>query len=197
MDKKGNTPSRIQALIREAPVHERRLEIKTYPLENNQVIIEGWLRDERLVTGYTWDGKPRPPGVVHWIGVRLLIGNWPLTILDAEAEMRQVPHQQCPTLQDTVKKVVGISITAGFSDEIRKKLGGIEGCSHMTHLILAMGPAALHGFWAQQTREPRPVPRTREEFEGLPLLVNSCRLWREGGPLLQEMEERLEKRKNS
>lgn len=67
----------------------------------------------------------------------------------------------------------------------------------MTHLILAMGPAALHGFWAQQTRKPRPVPRTREEFEGLPLLVNSCRLWREGGPLLQEMEERLEKRKNS
>lgn len=195
MEKSEDSLSRMQTLIREAPVHERRLEIKTYPVENNRVIIEGWLRDERLMPGYTWDGRERPPGVVHWMGVRLLIGGWPLTILDAEAEMRQTPHEQCPTVEDTVKKVIGISITTGFSDEIKKRVGGIEGCSHMAHLILAMGSAALHGFWAQQTREPRPVPKTREEFEGLPLLVNSCQLWREGGPLLQEMEKRLEEKK--
>jgi len=188
--------SHLKEKIQNAPVHERKIEIRTFPVENSQVIVEGWLRDERLMPGYTWEGKERPPGLVHWMGVRLLIGDWPLTILDAEAEMRQTPHEQCPTVQDTVKKVIGTSILAGFSNEIRERLGGIEDCSHMTHLILAMGPAALHGFWAQQTREPRPVPRTREEFVGLPLLVNSCLLWREGGPLLQEMEKRLEERKD-
>ena len=89
--------SRLKDLIREAPVHERRLTFKTYPLENDRVIVEGWLRDERFAAGFHWNGQSRPPGVVHWMCVRLLVGGWPLSILDAEAEMPGVPHELCPT----------------------------------------------------------------------------------------------------
>lgn len=179
-------------MIKASPVHERRLEIRTYPVEEGRVIIEGWLRDERLAVGFHWDGKPRPPGVVHWMGVRLLVGGWPLTILDAEAEMRQVPHDLCPETLDSVQKIVGLSIVAGFSDRVRKRLGGVEGCSHLTHLIVAMGPAALHGFWAWMSRKRRPVPRSMEEMPGLSTLVNSCQLWRKDGPLMERVRQVVE-----
>ena len=156
----------LQALIRKASVHERHLDIKTYPLENNQVLIEGWLRDRRLMPGYTWDGKPSPPGVVHWMGVRLLIGE----LAPDHSGCRGGNAADAPP---AVSHPAGHGqksdwhfYPAGFSNEIRERLGGIEGCSHITHLILAMGPAALHGFWAQQTREPRPVPRTQGGIQG-------------------------------
>jgi hypothetical protein len=183
--------STLKELIREAPVHERKLEIRTYPLEEGRVIVEGWLRDERLIFGYHRDGSGRPPGVVHWMGVRLLLGGRPITILEAEAEMPTTPNTLCPTVAETVKKIVGLPVVAGFSDQVRKRLGGVEGCSHMMHLILAMGPAGLHGFWAHQSRKPHPIPKSFEEIEGLPYLINSCQLWSEDGPLIRQIKERF------
>ena len=188
--------STLKELIRENPVHERKLDIQTYPLENGQVVVEGWLRDERRTSGYNRDGRPRPPGVVHWMCVRLLLGGRPITILEAEAEMPTVPNSLCPTVAETVKKIVGLPIVAGFSDQVRKKLYGVEGCSHLMHLILAMGPAGPHGYWANQARRPLTIPDSFEETPNLEYLINSCQLWREDGPLIRQFREALKKSNN-
>ena len=185
--------SRIKDLIQESPVHERRLELSTYPVEGDQLIVEGQLRDDRLVPGFHWDGRPRPSGIVHWICVRMLVGGWPLSILDAEAEMPSVPHELCPSTSETVKKIIGLSIVSGYSEEVRRRLGGIKGCTHMTHLIVTMGPAAIHGYWTQRSRERHPVPRLLEEFPGLDTVINSCQLWRKNGPLVKMLKDTLGK----
>jgi hypothetical protein len=184
--------SRLKALIHNAPVHERHLEFRTYPLEDERLIVEGWLRDERLVPGYHWNGKSRPTGVVHWMCVRLLVGGWPVTILDAEAEMPEIPHELCPTTLESVKRIVGLSIVSGYSEEVHRRLGGVQGCAHLTHLIVTLGPAALHGYWTQISRQRRPIPRSLDEFLGLPQLINSCKLWREEGPFMQMIKEALD-----
>jgi hypothetical protein len=185
--------SRLKDLIRNTPVHERRLDFRTYPLENDRLIVEGWLRDEQLVPGYHWNGKPRPTGVVHWMCVRLLVGGWPVTILEAEAEMPDIPHELCPTTLESVKRIVGLAIVSGYSEEVHRRLGGVRGCAHLTHLIVTMGPAALHGYWTQQSRQRRPIPRSLDEFQGLTTLINSCKLWKEDGPLMQMIRETLER----
>lgn len=184
--------SGLKDLIGDAPVHERKLEFKSFPLEDGRLVVEGWLRDERLIEGHHWNGEPRPPGVVHWIGVRLLLGEYPLKILDAEAEMPQVPHRLCPTTCEAVRKLIGLSIVSGYSDRVRRLVGGVNGCSHMTHLLVAMGPAALHGYWTELARKKRPLPRSRDDIPGLPYVRNSCRLWREDGPLMQMVADFFE-----
>jgi hypothetical protein len=185
--------SRLKDLIQNTPVHERRLEFRTCPLEDDRLIVEGWLRDERLVPGYHWNGEQRPTGVVHWMCVRLLVGGWPVTIVDAEAEMRDIPHELCPTTLESVKRIVGLSIVSGYSEEVHRRLGGVQGCAHLTHLIVTMGPAALHGYWTQQSRQRRPIPRSLDEFQGLTTLINSCKLWKEDGPLMQMIRGTLER----
>jgi hypothetical protein len=181
---------RLKDLIgKHAPVHERRITLRTYPVNDNEVVVEGWLRDERLVQGYFWDGNVRSPDVVHHIGVWLLVGGWPLRILDADAEMKRVPQELCPTVRDTVKKVVGLTIESGFSGRVLDRLGRVEGCTHMSYLVMAMGPAAVHGYWTHKSRKKRSVPRSMDDFPGLNALVNSCMLWREGGPLLKKLED--------
>ena len=84
--------SRLKKLAAGSPIHQRKIEVRTYPLQNDQLVVEGRLTDDRLVTGFHWDGRPRPAGVVHQMVIRLLIGNWPLTILEAESEMVDMPH---------------------------------------------------------------------------------------------------------
>lgn len=187
--------TRLKDMMKNGPVHERRIEMSTRPLGDGRIIVEGRLRDERHATGYHWDGRERIPGTVHWIIARLLIGNWPPTILDAEAEMNRVPHELCDTTLDSIRKIVGIKIVSGYSDEIRRILGGIEGCTHLTHLLVTMGPAALHGLWTHLSEQPRPLPDKLEDVPGLSYLVNSCMLWREDGPLIEEIKRVLEEKK--
>jgi hypothetical protein len=184
----------LKDLVQNSPVHERNLKITTYPVDEGRLVVEGWLRDERLVKGFHWDGRERLPGVVHWLCVRLLVGGWPVSILDAEAEMPVIPHDLCPTVADSVKKIIGVNIVSGFSTNVRKRMGGVEGCAHLTSLIVAMGPAALHGYWTEQSQRRRPLPFTMEDFPGLRLLTNSCYLWRKDGPLLERVRKTIENR---
>jgi len=169
------------------------LDVRTYPLRNDELIVEGWLRDERFMPGYHWDGTPRQPGVVHWMCVRLLVGGWPLSILDAEAEMPGVPHELCTTTMERLKRLVGLSIASGYSRKVLKCLGGAEGCTHLAHLVVVMGPAALHGYWAWRSRKRRPLPRSLDDFPALSHLINSCRLWEKNGPFFLKLKAMLDR----
>jgi hypothetical protein len=184
--------SPLKELIEDAPVHERQLTLRSYPLKDGRLIVEGWLRDERLTEGYHWNGAPRKPGVVHWMCIRFLVGEWPLTILDAEGEMPDVPHALCPSTLEGIKRAVGLKIVAGYSEKVRGLFGGVKGCNHLTHLMMVMGTAALHGYWTQHSRKRRPIPRSLAEFEALPQLVNSCALWGEEGPIMKELRAGIE-----
>ena len=186
--------SRLTDLIQNDPVHQRKIEIQTYPVKEDQIIVEGLLKDTQMVRGYRWDGQPQPPGIIHHISVRLLVGDWPLTILDAEAEMTSVPHDLCPTTLDAVGRIIGLRIVSGYSEKIHDLIGGARSCAHLVHLITVMGPAALHGYWTHLSRKPRPVPTSLEEVSNLDAIINTCRLWKEDGPFVQNIKETLQKK---
>ena len=116
----------------------------------------------------------------------------PLIILEADAEMPRVPRDLCTETRESIRRVVGLEIKSGFSEKVHKLIGNVEGCAHLTHLLVVMVQAALHGYWAHKMSKPRPVPCSLSDIEGLPYLVNSCRLWREDGPIIQEIKEMIE-----
>ena len=188
--------SSLKEFIREGPVHSRNMDIRTFPAEHGRVVVEGRLHDERFVCGTRWDGETEAPRTVHRIVVRLLVGDWPPTILDAEAEMLDVPHTLCPTTLDSIRNVVGISISPGYGKEVQERLGGVRGCTHMAHLVGAMGIAVLHGVWTERSRHPRTPPESLEAIPGFSQLKDSCRLWREDGPIIREMREGLKALQN-
>lgn len=190
---RDQTMSKLKDLIQEAPVHERRMEFRTVALEGDRVVVEGWLKDDRYFPTYHLDGQICPPGKVHRICVRLLLGGDPLSILDAEAEMPFVPYDECSKTLDTVKQVVGLTITRGYGDRVLECLGGVKGCTHMVHLLVAMGNAALHGYWSHKLRTPRILPESVEEIPELDYVIDSCMLWRRGGPLVKRIQSSLRK----
>ena len=126
--------------------------------------------------------------------VRMVIGGSPVSIIDAEAEMPGgVPHELCRTTLDSVKEIIGLSITSGFSEEVHKRLGGRKGCNHLTSLILAMGTASLHGYWINKLRKRPPVYRSMDDFREQNKVVNSCKLWTEDGLMMQKLRKAIEK----
>lgn len=185
---------RLKELVTGEVVHERNIQVRSYPLEDGSLLVEGILRDERFITGYHWDGRVRPPGVVHELCIRFLVGGWPLEILDAEAEMLQVPDEGCPEAEEAVRRLIGLPILSGYSQAVKRAMGETRGCLHLTHLALVMGTAALHGYWTQRSREPMALPDSWEEWPGIHALLDSCHLWTREGPMVSKLRQAIETR---
>jgi hypothetical protein len=189
--------SLADAIKEQNRIHQRVLDMSTYALEDDTVVVEGTLRDERFSPVYEISGQRREAGVIHHMIIRLLIGGIPLRIVDAEVEMPHIPMPHCVTTRESVKKTIGLEIKSGFGEKVHKLIGGVEGCAHLTHLLTVMVQEALHGYWTHKMRKPVPPPASLEEVEGLSYLINSCSLWRENGPIMQEIKEFIESRRAS
>lgn len=178
------------------PIHSRLLNLKSYPAGEGEIIVEGSLKDERFQAIYDHSGAKREEGVIHHLVIRLLVGGTPLRILDAEAEMPHVPRERCRETQDSVKRIAGLEIRSGFGERVHKLIGGVEGCAHLTHLLIVLVQEAVHGYWTHKMRKPEPPPKSLEDIDGLAYLINSCRLWRENGPLVQEILAFIDQQKS-
>ena len=187
--------SLVDAIKKQNRIHQRVLDMSTYALDDEKVVVEGTLRDERFRPIYELSGQKREKGVVHHMIIRLVVGGLPLRVLDAEAEMPHIPLPLCVTTRESVKKIIGVKIRSGFGEKVHKLIGGVEGCAHLTHLLIVMVQEALHGYWTHKMRKPGAPPGSLEEMEGLSYLLNSCSLWRKDGPIMKEIKEFLEGRK--
>jgi Protein of unknown function (DUF2889) len=187
--------SSLKDKIKGEPIHRRVLDLRTFPVGDAKIIVEGSLRDERFRAIYEISGQKREKGVIHDLVIRLLAGGSPLKIEDAEAEMPHVPRELCKTTGESIRKIIGLEIRSGFGERVHKMIGGVRGCAHLTHLVVVMAQEALHGFWTHKMSKPGPPPGSLQDVEGLEYLVNSCSIWRKNGPAVEEIERLIEERK--
>jgi hypothetical protein len=65
-------------------------------------------------------------------------------IVGARAESTVVPYAGfCERVAPDYRKLIGMTISAGFMREVRGLFGGANGCSHLTELIGAVATAAF------------------------------------------------------
>jgi hypothetical protein len=166
-------------------IHVRSVEVSTYECSGEGIIIEGILKDNRLKPYYLITGNAHPPGTIHHMIIRLLIGD-NLLIKKIEVEMPSTPHADCTETINSLKEIEGLNIAPGFSARIKKITGGIKGCTHLTTLLLVMAPAAVQGYWSNIARKPFHGKLFRESIEKY--LTDTCYTWRKDGPLMMKLE---------
>lgn len=165
------------------PVQSRAIEIQIFDLGDHRVMVEGQLRDRRLVPPR---GSQDHPALIHHLVARLWVRGPDLTITAAEAEMKQFPRDLCPEILPGLQKLVGLRIITGYTQKVKELIGGVQGCSHLTNLFLTMGPAAVQGYWAAYGREPGARSLNNP---AILRVIDSCHVWRKDGPLVQSLED--------
>jgi len=110
----------LKERIANKPIHKRLLDLSTYSIDENHIIVEGHLKDDRIKPTYDIEGKIEEPGVIHDMLIRILVGGTPLSILDAEAEMIGIPNELCPSTLDRIKKIIGLNIKGGFGENVHR-----------------------------------------------------------------------------
>jgi hypothetical protein len=179
------------------PIHTRTISVTTYPEDERTIVVEGRLRDDRLQEIFSVTTEEKiPPGVVHEIVLRLLVRGPRLTIEDLEVEYVHMPRDECRETLDSLRPLVGRSISPGFTSHVKKAFGGPRGCTHLNALLIAMAPAAVQGFWNHAVSRKMSTEKAAHVMDTR-LLVDSCRVWRSDGPLVEELGRVLASRESA
>lgn len=119
-----------------------------------------WEVDARLTDVKTRDlptaGGVRPAGVpLHEMLLRLVVDT-ELNIREAGAETYWMPYAgQCDGYGDAYGRLVGLNLLRGFRGELKERLGGVLGCTHITELAQVLPTAVIQAFAGEviDTRE--------------------------------------------
>jgi len=175
-------------------IHSRTITVNSYEIDDSSLLVEGELLDERFFPSYYYSRNEfLDPGPVHDIRVEMKVALPSMEITEARASMRKIPIGECLGVESSAGNIVGLRVRPGFTGELKKRLGGIAGCLHMTTLIYHMGAAAVQGMWASLSRK-RDGGGTRPLDYDPEILRNSCWLWREDGPFFENVKRLREER---
>jgi hypothetical protein len=178
---------------RRKKVHARNIEVTTYAYDEQRIIVEGLLKDERFQESHVITGETFPGGVVHHMAIRLLVNCSNLLIEDIDIDLMSVPREACRETIGCLAPIKGLTITKGFTAKVKKLAGRDKGCSHLVELILAMAPAAFQGFGAHQSQKPSNFYSDHAQMI-VQYLVDTCHVWREDGPLVELLKKKLNRK---
>ena len=103
--------------------------------------------DYELASGVRRGGDP-----VHDMSVRVTFTQ-DFVITGVEACSDWVPYPGgCDTIGPAYARLVGVSLMQGFRNALRERLGGIEGCTHITEMLGGLPTAAVQ-MRASEVRE--------------------------------------------
>ena len=171
-------------------LHSRKIEVTTYDYDEQRMIVEGSLKDDRFQESHAITGEKFPSGVIHHMAIRLLVNCSTLLIENIDVDLISVPREVCRETIDCLAPIKGLTITKGFTAKVKKLAGGKRGCTHLVELILAMAPAAIQGYATYQSRKQAVFDPDRAKMI-LQFLVNTCHVWREDGPFVEMFKKKL------
>ncbi|HVV08084.1 DUF2889 domain-containing protein [Amycolatopsis sp.] len=153
----------------EGVVHRRSIIMDSYPLDDEHFTVVGRLTDQ-----IPW-AEPHQQRI-HDMTLRVTVHLPDLVITAADAGMSSFPHAECPLIAPAFARLAGISVRRGFSRELRQRLGGVSGCSHLGELARAIGPAVVRTA-SERIAFARQGKPADPSGGPVPLPLGSCHIW--------------------
>lgn len=169
-------------------VHTRQIVCQAYRRRDGWWEIEGSVHDQKGEEVAFRSRPPLPAGAtMHNLSLKLVIDN-DYTIHAAQATTTTAPWQDCGETDDAYRKLIGLRIGPGFSQQVREHLGGPLGCTHLNDLLGQLANTYMQASWPDRMKrlwaldaDPRRWPDLRAiQF------VGQCHAWREAGATLRQ-----------
>src|SRR5271169_1618243 len=179
-------------------LHTRRVTCQGFFREDGLWDIEGRITDTKSYEhANEWRGALKAGEFVHDMSIRLTLDH-KFTIVDVEAVTDKSPYRVCGDIAPDFKKLIGLRIGGGFHREVRARLGGVHGCTHIVELL---GPVATTAFQTVSSGKARELNRAHRAKAGhapkavaadapaksrrKPYVIDTCHAWAADGPVVK------------
>lgn len=166
------------------PHHRRTVTFEVGDAGKGTVEVVGRLLDER-----PWAQRPQDLPVVHDLELVVEVSLADFTVRRVEAVFHTYPHTECPQIAAAYQQLVGLQVGRGWTQAMRERLGGPDGCTHLRELARAMAPVLVQAAFSARVR----LNPSREGDEDrlrmvLPFLSGTCHIWAPGGVGEQKLD---------
>lgn len=166
-------------------IEGRIVDVKTYGFDNQ------------------WRGRVEAGTPVHEMWIRLTLDDR-MEIKAVAAATDHSPFQLCPDILPNFQRLVGLRIGPGFMREVRVRLGGPQGCTHIVEMLQQVATVAYQTTVAERAKALRkqqkaetaeakppeaaadPAAPPGEKPKRRPMVVDTCHVWRADGPLVKK-----------
>ncbi len=132
--------------VERLPRHCRSVVFDGYQRADGLWDIEGRLLDTKHHDYLLSSGLRRVGEPVHDLKLRVTIDR-EFVIRDLEACSDAVPYPGgCDRVAPDYRQLIGVSLLKGFRKKVDALVGGVQGCSHLTELLLYVPTAAIQTF---------------------------------------------------
>ena len=172
-------------------IHTRRIECAGYIREDGLWDIEARMTDTKT---YGFGSRHRQHIAagepIHEMVMRITVDD-DLTLLKVEAETLNAPYRVCPGIAAAYQQLEGLRIQPGFTAAVRKRVGGVQGCTHLSELLGPLATTAVQTVRASahyaKALVGRPLPEPENASSNVPGHLNSCHALDSAGPVVREI----------
>lgn len=161
-------------------VHSRDIECRGYLRDDGLWDIEGHLRDTKT-GGFGNDWRTVAAGEpIHEMWVRLTVAE-DMVVREAVASTAHGPYPACVDANGRFAELAGLRIASGWMAEVKRRLGGGLGCTHVRELLGPVATTALQTIAAARTDR-----MTALRPDGVPKKIDSCFAYAADGELVKK-----------
>ncbi|MGB1847988.1 MAG: DUF2889 domain-containing protein [Pseudohongiellaceae bacterium] len=168
-------------------VHTRAIDYRGYEREDGLWDIEAHMTDTKTYEfSNKWRGTVPVGEPMHEMLLRVTIDD-SFVIQDIFAATEHSPFEMCPAIAPNYKKLIGIKMGPGWRKAIRMKVGGTEGCTHLTELLFPMATVAMQTIWPIRSKRKQESDTEEKQPQGKrPVVLDTCHAWASDSPVVRE-----------
>ncbi|MFP6729780.1 MAG: DUF2889 domain-containing protein [Alphaproteobacteria bacterium] len=167
-------------VAREA-LHHRSIECHGFRREDGLYDIEARIVDTKT---YSFEnshrGEIKAGEAIHDMWLRLTLDDG-FVIRRVEASTDKSPFEICPAITPAFAKLEGVTLGRGWGREVRQRLGGVNGCTHLVELLRPVATVAFQTIWAARRNVPGgEPPKTKPPY------LDQCHALASDGEVVRE-----------
>ena len=160
-------------------LHTRQIDCRGYRREDGLWDIEAHLTDVKSYEIKSeWRGKVAPGEPVHDMWVRLTLDD-NLCIQTIETASDSTPYAPCSNVAENFQALVGLRIAPGWIRQIKSRVGGIKGCTHLRELMSVLATVAFQTIFSLREKE------LMAAGDHKPPMLDTCHAWAATGPVVK------------
>lgn len=167
------------------PVHTRQVVCTGYVRDDGLLEIEGRLLDTRARHSSLFFKDVPAGNAIHAMRVVVTVDQ-ELVVRHIEAQTDTGPTPYCAQINAAYQRLVGIAFRGGFMKDVKARLGGPNGCTHLTELLGPIATTAVQTRMALQSAGRAPAgTRPSGDDVRVSAMRDTCYAWRENGEVMQ------------